>query len=105
MPSRKVKFAGAAAAVLALAALIVAVPGIAQQPGQNEGAPPAAGSDGQGRPPGAPEGGPASPGAPEGRGGWMGRHGWGGMGMRRMGRVCDERLTRFAQRRLERIEQ
>jgi LTXXQ motif family protein len=96
MTTTKLKFAGAAVAALAVGLLIVAEPGLAQQPGPNAG------------PPGAPDG--AAPlRGPRGGGDrpWMrGPRGGGEVGMMRGpgGRMCDERLSRFAQMRLERIE-
>lgn len=100
MRMTKLKFAGAAVAVLAVGALIAVAPSAAQQPGANEVGPPGAGG---------PDG--AGPGFGRHgmhRGPWMaGPRGGGDMGMMpgRGGRMCDERLTRFAQWRLQRVEQ
>src|SRR6266705_3636943 len=92
MAMTKVKFAGAAAAVLAAGVLIAVTPGRAQQ----QPLPEAAGPGGDG----ARRDGPPMRGMP-----WMSGRMGGGMGMMGRGhRMCDERVARLAQWRIERIE-
>jgi hypothetical protein len=102
----KLKFAGAAVAMLGIGVLVAAAPSLAQQPAPPTASPP-------GPPPGAPPG-PPGPDGPMGRwmrggghgmmtdGGMMGRD---GMGMMGRGEMCGELVSRLAQRRMERIEQ
>lgn len=99
MAVTKLKFAGATLAVLAVGGFIAVAPSIAQQPETREAAPPP--------PPGGREGPP--PRAREGRGmPWMRGPQTGPGGMMpgaNMGRMCEERIARMAQFRVQRIEQ
>jgi hypothetical protein len=87
-----------AAAAIAVAGLILAVPVIAQQRPPNPGNPPAEGGPGYG--PGGPRGSGWGPGMMMG----PGRMGWGGRGGMGFAGMCDPRAAGLAEWRMERIE-
>ncbi len=88
MAVKKLKFAGAAVAVLGIGVLVATAPGLAQQPAPNNSGPP----------------GPSDPDGPNRGPGHRWMHGGMGM-MQHPGERCSEIVSRLAQRRMERIEQ
>jgi hypothetical protein len=90
MAMTKLKFAGAAVAVLGIGVLMAAAPGLAQQPAPNNAGPPPRAEG-----PGGPTMGPGHR--------WM--HDGGGMGMMVHPGECGEFVSRLADRRIAVIEQ